>query len=39
VVAADAGLMQIQFWEGAVLRCPEAAPRSMTRHTADLENG
>jgi len=39
VVAADAGLMQIQLWEGAVLRCAEAAPRSMTRHTADPENG
>jgi hypothetical protein len=39
VVAADAGVMQIQLWEGTVLRCAEAALRSMTRHTADLENG
>jgi hypothetical protein len=39
VVAVDAVLMQIQLWEGTVLRCAEAAPRSMTRHTADLENG
>jgi hypothetical protein len=34
VVAADAGLMQIQLGEGTVLRCAAAAPRSMTRHTA-----
>jgi hypothetical protein len=39
VVAADAGLLQIQLWEGTVLRCAEAAPRSMTRQSADLENG
>jgi hypothetical protein len=39
VVAADAGLMQIQLWEEAVLRCAEAAPRSMTRHPVDRENG
>jgi hypothetical protein len=39
VVAADAGPMQIQLWEGTVLRCAEAAPRSMTRQTVDLENG
>jgi hypothetical protein len=38
VVAADAGSMQIQLWDGMVLSA-EAAPRSMTRHTADLENG
>jgi hypothetical protein len=39
VVAADAGLMQIQLWEGTVLRCATAALRSMTCHTADPENG
>jgi hypothetical protein len=39
VVAVDAGPMQIQLWERTVLRCGEAAPRSMTRHTADSENG
>src|SRR5229473_1707857 len=39
VVAADAGLMQIQLWEETVLRCAEAAPWSMTRHSADRENG
>ena len=39
MVAVDAGAMQIQLWEGTVLRCAEAAPRSMTRHTADPENG
>jgi hypothetical protein len=39
VVAADAGVMQIQLWEGTVLRCTDAAPRSMTCHTADLKNG
>ena len=37
VVAADAGPMQIQLWEGTDLRCGEAAPQSMTRHTADPE--
>ena len=39
MVAADAGLMQIQLWEETVLRCAEAAPRSMSRQTADPENG
>ena len=39
MVAADTGPMQIQLWEGTVLRCGEAAPQSMTRHTADPENG
>jgi hypothetical protein len=39
VVAADAGLMQIQLWEETVLRCAEAAQRSMIRQTADPENG
>jgi hypothetical protein len=39
VVAADAGPMQIQLWEGMVLRCAEAAPRSTTCHSADRENG
>ena len=39
MVAADAGLMQIQLWEETVLRCAEAAPRSMSRQTADQENG
>ena len=39
MVAANVGPMQIQLWEGMVLRCAEAAPRSMARHTADLENG
>jgi hypothetical protein len=28
--AADAGLMEIQTWEGAVLRCVEAVLRSAT---------
>jgi hypothetical protein len=39
VIAADAGLMQIQLWKGTVLRCAEAAPRSMTHDTAGPENG
>ena len=39
MVAADAGLMQIQLWEETVLRCAAAALRSMTFHTADRENG
>jgi len=39
VVAVDAGPMQIQLWEGTVLRCAEAALRSRTHHTADPENG
>jgi hypothetical protein len=39
VVVADAGLMQFQLWEGTALRCATAAPRSMTCHTADPENG
>ena len=39
MVAADAGLMQIQLSDETVLRCAEAAPRSMTRQTADPENG
>jgi hypothetical protein len=39
VVAADAGLMQIQLGAETVLRCAEAAPRGMTRRTAELENG
>ena len=39
MVAVDAGLMQIQLWEGAVWRCAEAPPRSMTHHTGDAENG
>jgi hypothetical protein len=30
VVAADAGLMQIQLWEDTVLRCATAALWSMT---------
>src|SRR5260221_14740581 len=37
VVAADAGLMQIQLWGGKVLRGAQAAPRRMTRYTADPE--
>jgi hypothetical protein len=28
VVAADAGLMQIQWWEGAVSRCAEVVRES-----------
>jgi hypothetical protein len=39
VVAADAGLMEIQSWEETVLRCATAALWSMTCHTADLEHG
>ena len=39
MVAADAGLMQIQLWEETVLRCATAALWSMTFHTADRENG
>ena len=39
MVAADAGLMQIQLWEEPVLRCATAALWSMTCHTADRENG
>jgi hypothetical protein len=39
VVAADAGLMQIQLWEETDLRCATAALWSMTCHTADPENG
>jgi len=39
VVAVDAGAMQFQLWERTVLRCAEPAPGSMTRHTADSENG
>ena len=30
VIAADAGTMQIQMWEGAVLGCTETVPRSTT---------
>jgi hypothetical protein len=32
--AADAGIMQIQLWEGTVVRCGEGVSQSMTRHTA-----
>ena len=39
MVAADAGLMQIQLWIETVLRCATAALWSITCHTADLENG
>jgi hypothetical protein len=39
VVAADAGLMQIQLWEETVLRCTTAALWSMTFQNADRENG
>ncbi len=39
MVAVDAGLMQIQLWEGTVLRCAEAAPRSTTCYSEDPENG
>ncbi len=39
MVAADAGLMQIQLWESTFMRCAMAAPRSMTCHTEDPENG
>jgi hypothetical protein len=30
MVAADAGLMQIQLWEGSVSRCAEAVRQSTT---------
>jgi len=30
VVAADAGLMQIQLWEGSLSRCAEAVRQSTT---------
>ena len=30
VVAADAGLIQIQLWEGSVSRCAEAVRQSTT---------
>jgi hypothetical protein len=33
VVAADAGPMQIQLWEGTVSRCPEAVRESTTDDT------
>jgi hypothetical protein len=33
VVAADAGPMQIQLWEDAVSRCPEAVRQSTTDDT------
>ena len=33
VVAADAGPMQIQLWEGAVSRCPESVRQSTTDDT------
>jgi hypothetical protein len=39
VVAADAGLMQIQLWEETILRCATTVLRSMTCPTADPENG
>src|SRR5258706_9951442 len=31
--AADAGLMQIQWWEGAWPSCAEAVPQSATRES------
>jgi hypothetical protein len=39
VIAADAGLMQIQLWEETVLKRATAARWSMTCHTAERENG
>jgi hypothetical protein len=33
VVAADAGPMEIQLWEGAVSRCAEAVQQSTTDDT------
>ena len=39
MVAADAGLMQIQLWEETVLKCAIAALWSITCHTAESENG
>jgi hypothetical protein len=35
VVAADAGPMQIQLWEGTVSRCPEARGRARQRTPED----
>ena len=37
MVAADAGLMQIELWGETVLRCATAALWSMTFHSTDRE--
>jgi hypothetical protein len=37
VVAVDAGPMQIQLWEGAVLRCAETVPQGTTHDTVRAE--
>jgi hypothetical protein len=41
VVAVDAGLMQIQLWEGAALSRAETVPQGATHDTvrAELEYG
>jgi len=37
--AADAGPMQIQWWEGAAWSCAEAVPQSATRDRMSPEAG
>lgn len=37
--AADAGLMQVHWWEGAVGRCAGTVPRSATHDTICAEAG
>ncbi len=37
--AADAGLMQIHWWQGAVGRCAGTVPRSATHDTICAETG
>ena len=39
MVAADAGPMEIQKWEGAALSCAEAVPQSATRDRMSAEAG
>ena len=37
MVAVDAGPMQIQLWEGAVVRCAETVPQGTTRDMVRVE--
>ena len=39
MVVADAGTMQIQWWEGAASSCAEAVPHSATRDSMSPEAG
>src|SRR5205814_10412804 len=38
-IAVDAGLMEIQLWEGGVLRCAGTGPRRATHDTLCQEAG